>query len=100
IAQASRFGDTHLLNGTGQTFDFQVDIHNDDFQDRISFDTTTISATNSDLNIEDFDFSSKEGAQSALDTIDQAQRQVNGSRSTLGAIQNRLTSTTDNLGEM
>ena len=45
-----------------------------------------------------FDFSSKEGAREALSTLEDAQTKVNGHRANLGAIQNRLISTTDNLG--
>src|SRR5262249_41126639 len=86
ISQATRYGDQHLLNGTGELFSFQVDVHNDDFNDRINFDVGQINATNSALNIDGFDFTTKEGAREALDTLEQSQRQVNGSRATLGAI--------------
>ena len=44
------------------------------------------------------DYTSKEGAQTALSALDSAQTKVNGYRANLGAIQNRLTSTADNLG--
>jgi flagellin len=98
ISQTTRFGDSKLLNGTGKNFSFQVDIHNDDFNDRINFDTAAISATTSDLKIDSFDFSDRDNARAALETIDQSQRQVNGSRATLGAIQNRLITTQSNLG--
>lgn len=98
IAQSTRYGDTHLLNGTGAPYTFQVDIHNDDFNDRIGFDTGQLVATNDALNTSDFDFSTRDGAQSSLEQIDQSQRQVNGYRATLGAIQNRLVSTSENLG--
>jgi flagellin len=97
IAQSTRFGDSKLLDGSGKSFSFQIDIHNDDFEDRIGFDTAGIAATNDILNISDFDFTTKEGARSALDVIENSQRQVNGSRATLGAVQNRLISTSDNL---
>lgn len=97
IAQATRFGDQKLLDGSGAAFAFQVDLHNDDFQDRIAFDTSQITATTDALNISGFDFSDKDNARTALDTIEMSQRQVNGSRATLGAIQSRLISTSDNL---
>src|ERR1700722_4438747 len=38
ISQTTRFGDTRLLDGSGKEFEFQVDIHNDSFEDRIKFD--------------------------------------------------------------
>lgn len=95
IAQSTRYGKVNLLNGSGGQFDFQVDIMNDDFNDRISFDSTENNATTSTLGIDDLDFSSKSGAQSALETLDSAQSLVNSYRANLGAIQNRLISTTD-----
>ena len=98
IAQSTRFGKTDLLNGTGQRFEFQVDINNDDFKDRIGFDASEIRATTADLNIDSFDFSDKNDARRALEVLEDSQRTVNGYRATLGAIQNRLVSTTENLG--
>jgi flagellin len=95
IAKSTRFGRTSLLDGSADRFDFQVDINNDDFNDRIGFDAGKQNATASALGIEGLDFSSKGGARQALETIDKAQLQVNGYRATLGAIQNRLISTTD-----
>jgi flagellin len=98
IAQSTRFGKTDLLNGSGNRFEFQVDINNDDFKDRIGFDASEIKATTSDLHIDGFDFSDKMDARKALEVLEDSQRTVNGYRATLGAIQNRLVSTTDNLG--
>ncbi len=98
IAQSTRFGNTMLLNGSGDKFSFQIDINNDDFKDRISFDASESDATAASLGIDSFDFSSAEGARSALDTIEEALSKVNGFRANLGAIQNRLISTDDNLG--
>lgn len=98
IAQVTRFGKAELLNGSGQRFEFQVDINNDEFKDRIGFDASELRATTSDLNIADFDFTDKNGARSALETLEDSQKTVNGYRATLGAIQNRLISTTENLG--
>jgi flagellin len=93
-----RFGKTKLLDGTGEEYAFQIDINNDDFVDRISFDASQQAATTSDLNIDGFDFSDKADAQGALEVLEDAQREVNGFRANLGAIQNRLISTGENLG--
>jgi flagellin len=98
IAQSTRFGNTHLLNGSGDKFSFQIDINNDDFRDRISFDASESDATTASLGIDGFDFSTADGARSALDTIEEALSKTNGFRANLGAIQNRLISTDDNLG--
>ncbi|MBX3021083.1 MAG: flagellin FliC [Bdellovibrionales bacterium] len=98
IAQTTRFNKTTLLNGEGQRFEFQVDINNDDFKDRIGFEPAEIKATTDALGVSGFDFSDKMDARQALEVLEDAQRTVNGYRATLGAIQNRLVSTTDNLG--
>jgi flagellin len=98
ITQTTKFGTTKLLDGSGDKFDFQVGIGNDEDADRISFNAGETNATIGALGIDGFDFSSKSGAQGALAEIDKAQSQVNGYRANLGALQNRLTSTVDNLG--
>src|SRR5208337_2667073 len=43
-------------------------------------------------------YHNKEGAQQALSALDKSQESVNGMRSNLGALQNRLLSTVQNLG--
>lgn len=98
IAKSTRFGKTQLLDGSGGRFDFQVDVNNDDFNDRIGFDSGEQNATTANLGVDGLDFSTKEGARDALDILDGAQKQVNGYRANLGAIQNRLNSTSDNIG--
>lgn len=98
IAQSTRFGKTNLLTGESGRFEFQIDINNDDFKDRIGFDASELRATTSDLKIDSFDFSDKNDARKALEVLEDSQRTVNGYRATLGAIQNRLVSTSDNLG--
>lgn len=98
ISQTTRFGKTTMLNGEGESFDFQIDINNDDFKDRVSFSPAEINATTAAMGIDGFNFSDKMDARQALEVLEDAQRQVNGHRATLGAIQNRLVSTTENLG--
>lgn len=97
IARTTRFGNVQLLDGSGENFAFQVDIQNDDFNDRIGFDAAENNATTSNLGIDGLDFTQKDSARSALEILDGAQKQVNGFRANLGAIQNRLISTTDNI---
>lgn len=98
IAQVTKWGSSGLLDGTTPTFDFQVGINNDDFSDRISFNGSENTATLDALGMSGIDYTSKEGAQTALAQLDDAQTGVNGMRSNLGALQNRLTSTITNLG--
>lgn len=98
IASVTTWGKTKLLDGTTPTFDFQVGIFNSELEDRISFDASQNVATLDALGLAGVDYTSKEGAQSALEYLDAAQENVNGMRSNLGALQNRLLSTTQNLG--
>jgi flagellin len=98
ISSVTTWGNTKLLNGTSPTFDFQVGIYNSGSEDRISFDSAENIATLDALGLNDLDYATKDGAQVALSQLDSAQTVVNGIRSSLGALQNRLTSTVDNLG--
>ncbi|MCB0365078.1 MAG: flagellin FliC [Bdellovibrionaceae bacterium] len=97
IASVTTWGTTKLLDGSTPVFDFQVGLFNDDFEDRISFDSAENVATLDALALEGLDYASKEGAQEALGLLDDAQTNVNGMRANLGALQNRLTSTVQNL---
>jgi flagellin len=97
IAQVTEFNGIKLLSGQGGELDFQIGVNNDDFQDRIVYDTASQNAKLDSLGLTDISVASKEGAQTALDTIDNAIEKVSGQRSFLGAIQNRLISTSNNL---
>jgi flagellin len=97
IASVTTWGSTKLLDGSTHHFDLQVCIFNNDFEDRISFKSSDNVATLDALGLSDLDYTSKEGAQGALQLLDAAQNTVNGYRANLGALQNRLTSTVDNL---
>jgi flagellin len=98
ISQVTTWGRTKLLDGSTPTYDFQVGIYNSDFEDRIAFNASENVATLDALGMSGIDYTSKEGAQEALGVLDNAQINVNRMRSNLGALQNRLTSTTSNLG--
>lgn len=97
ISKVTTWGKTKLLDGSSPTFDFQVGIFNDSFEDRISFDAAQNVATLSALGLDGIDYNQQEGAQDALSMLDDAQTRVNEMRSNLGALQNRLQSTTNNL---
>jgi flagellin len=98
IAGSTKFGSKNLLNGDGETFDFQVGINGNGETDVISFNSSESDATASTLGVSGIDFSDKDGAKDALATLDEAQNKVNGYRANIGALQNRLSSTTENLG--
>lgn len=98
ISKSTTWGTTKLLDGSMPKFDFQVGIGNEGDKDRISFDASEYSVTIESLGLEGLSFSDKEAAQNALAKLDNAQTNVNGTRAYLGALQNRLNSTIDNLG--
>ncbi|MBL7669557.1 MAG: flagellin FliC [Bdellovibrionaceae bacterium] len=98
IASVTTWGSTKLLDGSSETFDYQIGIFNNSEEDRISFNATENVATLDALGLTGIDYTTKEGAQVGLEELDTAQTQINGVRSNLGALQNRLTSTVDNLG--
>ncbi len=98
IAQVTTWGKTKLLDGSSPTFDFQVGVFNNAEEDRISFAASENVATIDALGLSGIDYTQKEGAREALELLDASQTMVNGMRANLGALQNRLTSTVDNLG--
>lgn len=97
ISQVTEFNGNKLLNGVGGVYDFQIGINNDAFQDRITMDTNTLNSSLGALGVGEIDISSKAGAQNSLAVLDQAIETVSGQRAQLGAKQNRLSSTIQNL---
>lgn len=98
IAKSTKFGAVPLLDGSGNMFEFQIGIGNDTEVDRIMFDAGKQNATVDALDIADLDYSEKSGAQDALAKLDEASMRINITRANLGAVQNRLQSTINNLG--
>ncbi len=98
ISASTKWGTTNLLDGSTPVFDFQIGIYNKAEEDRISFNAAENNAQLDALGLAGLDYTNKEGAQMGLKALDDAQNQVNGYRANLGALQNRLTSTVDNLG--
>lgn len=97
ISQTTVFNDVQLLNGQGNKLDFQIGSGNDDFKDRIQYDTGKINAGLDSLGLSGESVNSKEGAQGSLNKIDDAIKTVSGQRAELGALQNRLIKTSSNL---
>lgn len=100
IAEVTDFNGVKLLNGEGGKLDFQIGMNNDSFKDRISYDTSDNNVSLDALGVSEIDVMSKEGAQDSLSKIDDAINKIASNRSSLGAIQNRLTSTINNLDTM
>lgn len=97
ISEVTEFNGMSLLNGQGDKLDFQIGVNNNDFQDRISYDRTMTNSSLEGLGIDSLSVGNKEGAQTSLASIDAAIEKVSGQRAALGAVQNRLTSTSNNL---
>lgn len=100
VAESTTFGSRKLLDGTGGIYDIHIGVGANESTDWISYDAAVSDVTTGNLGISDIDFSSKDGARAGLAALDEAQKNVNGSRATLGALQNRLSSTVDVIGTM
>jgi flagellin len=98
ISNSIEFNGTKLLNGSAPTMEIQVGTHNNPEQDRFVFDTKRNIATLDALGLGDVSTVSKMNSQDNLDKIDSALNAMSSSRAELGALQNRLTSTINNMG--
>ncbi len=97
ISQTTEFNGKKLLAGDGDVYDFQVGIMNNDFEDRITYNSAEVGATLDSLGIANAEAATKKGAQQSLGALDEAIQRVSENRSTLGALQNRLGVTINNL---
>jgi len=97
ISQTTSFNGVELLNGKGDKLDFQVGAGNDQFKDRIVYETGKINANLTALGLTEEQIQSKPGAQQTLTKIDDAINTVSGQRAELGALQNRLLTTSATL---
>lgn len=97
ISQVTEFNGHKLLDGSKERFDFQIGANNNDFQDRIGYDAQQVNARVDTLGVSELSVGSKESSQTSLASVDAAIEKVSGFRSYLGAIQNRLVSTSNSL---
>lgn len=97
VSEVTEFNGRSLLNGTGGVVDIQIGTHNDPFKDRISFNSSAANATTDALGLVAEAVAEKELAQGSIDVVDNAMVMVNAMRANFGAMQNRLTSTINNL---
>lgn len=99
IANSTTFNGTVLLDGTGGTFDFQINTGGDNFLgvDRISFNAFKLGVNTDKLGLEDLNIANKFDSQRSLSHIDDAIEQVSSIRGELGALENRLSSTIKNI---
>lgn len=97
ISETTSFNGTNLLDGSSDTLEFQIGANEDAFQNRIAFNAGDAQSGLSALGIESESVSSKEGAQGSLEKIDSAMNSISSHRANLGALQNRLQTTSANL---
>jgi flagellin len=97
IANGTEYNGTKLLNGESPELEVQVGINNDPFQDRLRFDTQEQITTLESLGLGNVTTVGKETSQENLSPLDEAINRVNSNRSAMGALQNRLQSTINNL---
>jgi flagellin len=98
ISQSIEFDGTKLLDGTTPVMEIQVGAHNNPILDRLIFNTQDLISTASALGVNDVSTETKEMSQNNLEMVDSAITKLNDNRSNLGALQNRLQSTINNLG--
>ncbi len=98
IAESTDFGGRALLNGQGDDVDIQIGIHNNPENDRLKYSPNETNAKAGSLGVEGIGVKTKVEAQENLAVVDEAIGRVNGHRANLGALQNRLQSTINNIG--
>jgi flagellin len=97
IANVTNFNGTPLLNGKAGIFEIQVGTHNNPILDRIVYNGERSDASLDSLKLGGESVATKQGAQLSLSVVDDALVRVNSIRADLGAMQNRLQSTINNL---
>ncbi len=97
IAEVTKFNGLYLLNGQGNDLEFQVGTGSDPLKDRMMYKSATADSRAETMGISELSVATKEGAQMNLDKLDAAIMKVSGNRASLGALQNRLQSTVNNL---
>lgn len=97
IANSTNFNGIPLLNGKAGMFEIQVGTHNNPLLDRIVYNGERSDTTLDALKLGGESLATKQGAQLSLAVIDDALTRVNSVRADMGAMQNRLQSTINNL---
>jgi flagellin len=97
IANVTAFNGTPLLNGKAGIFEIQVGTHNNPILDRVVYNGERADSSLDALKLGGESCATKQGAQLSLSVIDDSLVRVNSIRADLGAMQNRLQSTINNL---
>lgn len=97
ISHGTEYNGTKLLNGEAEKLEIQVGLFNDPSRDRMIFEANKHNVSADALGIKDVGTMTKADAQNNLEKLDAALSNINEQRSSLGAVQNRLQSTINNL---
>jgi len=97
IANSTEFNGLKLLSGEAENLEIQVGIGNDPSKDRFIYNTGDNKTSLSALGIGDVAVISRDNAQNNLEKLDFAITKLNENRSNLGALQNRLYSSINNM---
>ncbi len=97
ISATTEFNGHKLLAGQGEKLEIQVGLNNSPENDRFVFDTQKMKTSLEALGLTDINTESKEAAQTNLAKIDSAITSLSENRSEIGALQNRLGSSVQNL---
>lgn len=97
IAVSTEFNGKKLLNGEGEMMEVQVGLMNDPENDRFQYDPSKTNASLANLGLDGITTASKQDSQENLTRIDEAITRLTENRAELGAMQNRLVSTVNNL---
>lgn len=97
ISQVTEFNGTKLLSGESGELEFQIGINSNPEENRLSYQGDQINTTINNLGVDGLDIVSKDGAQGSLEVLDNALNNLSGQRAELGALQNRLQSTSNNI---
>jgi flagellin len=97
ISLSTEFNGRKLLAGEGEVLEVQVGTGNDAAHDRFLFDVAKVNSTAAHLGMADITVKTKADAQENLAKVDAAIGTLTSNRAELGALQNRLQSSINNL---
>ena len=97
IAKSTEYNGRKLLSGEGDMLEIQVGLKNDAVLDRFQYDVSKVNSTADALGVASMTVASKESAQNNLEKIDSAITKLSENRAEMGALQNRLQSSINNM---
>jgi flagellin len=96
ISDVTQFNGKSLLNGEGESLQFQVGTFASE-ENQILYDSGRANVRTDEIGVDDVSISTRDDALDNMEVIDEAINTLSDKRSGLGALQNRLQSTVRNL---